>query len=60
MGTYQKTFLQSVTDPDTFWGDAAELISWYRKPTVILDDASAPFFMCQPVLIHQVAATRFR
>ena len=44
MGTYQKTFLQSVTDPDTFWGDAAELISWYRKPTVILDDASAPFY----------------
>jgi hypothetical protein len=31
MGAYQQTFLQSVTDPDTFWGDAAELISWYRN-----------------------------
>ena len=48
MGTYQKTFRQSVTDPDTFWADAAELISWYRKPTVILDDASAPFYRWFP------------
>jgi hypothetical protein len=31
MGRYQQAFLQSITDPDAFWGGAAELISWYRN-----------------------------
>jgi propionyl-CoA synthetase len=48
MSTYQKAFLRSVTEPETFWGEAAELISWYRKPTVILDDSSAPFYRWFP------------
>jgi len=48
MGRYQQAFLQSITDPDAFWGDAAELISWYRKPTVILDDSSAPLYRWFP------------
>jgi propionyl-CoA synthetase len=48
MGTYQQAFLQSITDPDEFWGGAAELISWYRKPTVILDRSSAPFYRWFP------------
>src|SRR3954468_23356543 len=45
---YLKAFRQSVTDPDSFWGEAAELISWYRKPTVVLDDSSAPFYRWFP------------
>src|SRR3954454_22930396 len=45
---YLKAFRQSVTDPDSFWGEAAELISWYRKPTVVLDDSAAPFYRWFP------------
>jgi Acetyl-coenzyme A synthetase N-terminus len=48
MGRYQQAFLQSIGDPDAFWGGAAELISWYRKPTVILDRSSAPFYRWFP------------
>ena len=44
MDTYKKAFLRSVTDPVSFWGEAAELISWDQVPNTVLDDSSAPFY----------------
>jgi len=37
--SYEELFRHSVTDPDGFWGKAAELIAWDAQPTRIHDPA---------------------
>ncbi len=44
MGRYAEAFQQSITDPERFWGAAADGIDWYRPPTVILDRTNPPFY----------------
>ena len=44
MGRYAEEFRRSVTDPDSFWGEAARAIDWYREPSVILDASTPPFY----------------
>jgi propionyl-CoA synthetase len=44
MGRYADTFRQSITDPESFWGEAAQGIDWYREPTVVLDASNPPFY----------------
>jgi propionyl-CoA synthetase len=44
MGKYQEVFNRSISDPDGFWGEAAEKISWYKKWDKVLDDSNKPFF----------------
>ncbi len=44
MGRYAEAFQQSITDPEGFWGAAAEGIDWYRQPTVVLDRTNPPFY----------------
>ena len=44
MGRYAEAFQQSITDPEGFWGAAADGIDWYRQPTVVLDRTGAPFY----------------
>ena len=39
--TYREVFEKSITDPESFWGEAARRIDWFRRPTQVLD-ASAP------------------
>ncbi len=44
MGLYRDTYERSLTDPQGFWRDAAEVISWTAAPNVILDDSRAPLY----------------
>jgi propionyl-CoA synthetase len=44
MGRYQEAFQQSLAEPSKFWGEAAELIEWYRPPEVVLDRSNPPFY----------------
>lgn len=44
MGTYDEIFKRSISDPDSFWGEAAEDIDWYKKWDKVLDDSSKPFY----------------
>jgi len=44
MGRYAEQFQRSITDPDSFWGEAAGAIDWYRPPSVILDSSNPPFY----------------
>jgi propionyl-CoA synthetase len=44
MGRYAEAFQQSLTDPERFWGAAADGIDWYRPPTVVLDRTNPPFY----------------
>ncbi len=41
---YATAYQRSLTDPDGFWRDAADAVSWIRKPTTILDDSRPPFY----------------
>jgi propionyl-CoA synthetase len=35
---------RSLADPDGFWGEAAEAITWRTRPERVLDDSAAPFY----------------
>ena len=48
MGRYADEFERSITDPESFWADAARAIDWYREPTVILDSSNPPFYRWFP------------
>ena len=44
MSAYHETFRRSLTDPDGFWAEAAQLIDWYQQPSVVLDPSNAPLY----------------
>jgi len=41
---YEDAFNQSISDPDSFWGQAAEECHWYKKWDKVLDDSNKPFY----------------
>lgn len=40
---YQEAFQESIEDPESFWGKAAEEIVWEKKWDRVLDDSKSPF-----------------
>ena len=48
VGGYREIFQASVDDPARFWAQAAEAVSWSRRPQRILDDANPPFYRWFP------------
>jgi propionyl-CoA synthetase len=44
MGKYDEVFRRSISDPDGFWGEAAENIDWYKKWDKVLDDSKKPIY----------------
>jgi propionyl-CoA synthetase len=45
---YHESYRQSVTDPESFWREAATAIEWSRAPARILDADRAPFYRWYP------------
>ncbi|MDY6791947.1 MAG: propionyl-CoA synthetase [Thermodesulfobacteriota bacterium] len=41
---YNEAFEKSINDPDSFWGEAAENVAWYKKPDMVLDASNKPFY----------------
>lgn len=41
---YQKIYDRSLSDPEGFWGEAAEGLDWYEPFRQVLDSSEAPFF----------------
>jgi len=41
---FDPIFQRSVTDPEGFWGEAAQEISWYKTWDKVLDDSKPPFY----------------
>jgi len=41
---YDEACAQSLENPDTFWGAAAEDCHWYKKWDRVLDDSNVPFY----------------
>ena len=48
MAGYRDLFKASISDPTTFWADAARAVTWTREPTQILDDSNPPFYRWYP------------
>ncbi|MGW2092720.1 acetate--CoA ligase [Promicromonospora sukumoe] len=48
MADYADVYRRSLTDPEGFWGEQAALVSWFRKPTRVLDAEHAPFYRWFP------------
>ncbi len=48
MGRYEELFQKSIEDPEGFWAEAAEAITWIRSWHKVLDDASKPFYRWFP------------
>ena len=44
MGKYENVFQKSIQDPEGFWGEAAEAITWYKKWDKVLDASNPPFY----------------
>jgi propionyl-CoA synthetase len=44
MGRYEDLFQRSITDPQTFWGEAAQAITWTKKWDKVLDETNKPFY----------------
>ncbi|MBE7638033.1 AMP-binding protein [Sneathiella sp. P13V-1] len=43
MATYEEDYARSLNDPEGFWGEAAEGITWYKKWDKVLDASNNPF-----------------
>lgn len=48
MADYQDLYDASLSDPETFWLNAASDIDWIKKPTRALDDSNPPFYRWFP------------
>jgi len=44
MGSYEEIYRKSIDDPEGFWAEAAEKITWYRKWDKVLDSSNPPFY----------------
>ncbi|OGW35427.1 MAG: propionyl-CoA synthetase [Nitrospirae bacterium GWC2_56_14] len=44
MGKYEEMFQRSIKDPEGFWGEAGQAITWSKKWDKVLDDSNKPFY----------------
>ena len=44
MKRYEEVFRRSLEDPNGFWAEAAEAITWERRWDRVLDDSNPPFY----------------
>jgi propionyl-CoA synthetase len=42
--TYDEVYRRSLSDPEGFWGEAAQAIHWDKKWDKVLDDSRPPFY----------------
>jgi propionyl-CoA synthetase len=48
MGGYRELFTASINDPETFWTQAAQAVSWLTPPQQVLDASRPPFYRWFP------------
>lgn len=44
MGKYNDLFQKSIKDPESFWENAAQAVTWSKKWDKVLDDSDKPFY----------------
>ena len=45
---YREAFSASLADPEAFWAQAAEAVTWTQAPQRVLDDTNPPFYRWFP------------
>jgi len=67
LGGYREQFTASISDPETFWAQAAQAVTWLQPPQRVFDDSRPPFYRwfpdatlntCANALDRHVAAGR--
>jgi propionyl-CoA synthetase len=48
MTGYRETYDRSISDPEGFWAEQADLVDWFRKSRQVLDTERAPFYRWYP------------
>ncbi|KUI31975.1 propionate--CoA ligase [Mycobacterium sp. GA-2829] len=48
MSGYRDLLRASIDEPEKFWAEAAQAVTWTREPTRILDDTNPPFYRWFP------------
>jgi len=48
MAQYADVHARSISDPEGFWGEQAQLVDWIRKPQLVLDRERPPFYRWFP------------
>ncbi len=48
MSVYPELHRRSIEQPEDFWGEQASLVSWFTKPSTVLDDSRKPFYRWYP------------
>ena len=48
MGDYRELYQASIKDPAGFWAQAADAVTWTRRPERVLDDTNPPFYRWFP------------
>ncbi len=43
-GEYLQAYQRSISDPEGFWGEAAESLTWIKKWDTVLDSSNPPFY----------------
>ena len=41
---YDDAYARSLSDPEGFWGEAAEGVHWFKRFSKVLDDSNPPFY----------------
>lgn len=44
MSKYEEIFRKSIQEPEKFWDEAAQAISWFKKYDKVLDNSNPPFY----------------
>ena len=44
MSRFDEVYSKSLNDPQAFWAEAAEDVSWFQRWDKVLDDSDAPFY----------------
>jgi propionyl-CoA synthetase len=44
VGSFQEVYARSLSDPESFWAEAAEALTWQRPWQRVLDDRRPPFY----------------
>lgn len=44
MSKYKESFRKSIQEPEKFWDEAAQAISWFKKYDKVLDNSNPPFY----------------
>jgi len=41
---YSDLYKKSIEDPESFWGEIAEKLHWFKKWDKVLDKSNPPFY----------------